>query len=78
MSHAALACRQQDGKALARPFVKCVLRLIRAQDFHGSCQRKLDTGLLADFIITKELGRNIQSPAIRIRTRCGGSTCFGP
>lgn len=51
MSHAALGpAVNKDGEALSRPFVKCLLRLIRAQDFHGSCQRKSDTGLLADFL----------------------------
>lgn len=76
MSHAALGpAVNKDGEALARPFVKCLLRLIRAQDSHGSCQRKSDTGLLADFIIIEELRRNIHSLAIGIRTCCGGSTC---
>lgn len=37
--------------------------------FNGSRQGKSDTGLLANFIITKELQRNIRSLAIRIRTR---------
>lgn len=38
MSHAALGpAVNKGGEALARP-------LIRAQDFHGSCQRKSDTG----------------------------------
>lgn len=73
MSHAALGpAVNKDGEALARPFVKWLLRLIRAQDFHGSCQRKSDTGLLA----TEELRRNIHSLAIRIRTRCGGLDMF--
>ncbi|CAN7241898.1 hypothetical protein [Mesorhizobium caraganae] len=62
MSHAALGpAVNKDGEALARPFVKCLLRLIRAQDFHGPCERKSDSGLLADFIITEELRRNIQT-----------------
>lgn len=37
MSHAALGpAVNKDGEARARPFVKCLLRLIRAQDFHGN------------------------------------------
>ncbi|SJM34281.1 hypothetical protein BQ8482_400010 [Mesorhizobium delmotii] len=55
MSHAAPGpAGNKDGEVLARPFVKCLLRLIRAQDFHGSCQGQSDTQLLAEFIITKD------------------------
>ncbi|UVK48756.1 NifX-associated nitrogen fixation protein (plasmid) [Mesorhizobium sp. AR07] len=49
----------EDEAALARPFVKCLLRLIRAQDFDGSWQGRADAELLADFIITKEQRRAI-------------------
>lgn len=44
----------EDEAALDRPFVKCLLRLIRAQDFEGSWQGRADAELLADFIVTKE------------------------
>lgn len=49
----------EEQAALARPFVKCLLRLIRAQDFDGSWQGRADAELLADFIITKEQRRAI-------------------
>ncbi|MBB6413962.1 putative nitrogen fixation protein [Mesorhizobium sangaii] len=49
----------EDKAALANPFVKCLLRLIRAQDSYGSWEGRADTELLADFIITKEQRRAI-------------------
>ncbi|WP_246805068.1 NifX-associated nitrogen fixation protein [Mesorhizobium mediterraneum] len=49
----------EDEAALATPFVKCLVRLIRAQDSYGSWEGKSDAELLADFIITKEQRRAI-------------------
>ncbi|CAN7146015.1 NifX-associated nitrogen fixation protein [Mesorhizobium amorphae] len=48
-----------DEAALASPFVKCLVRLILAQDSHGSWDGKADTELLADFIVSKERRRTI-------------------
>lgn len=49
----------EDEAALATPFVKCLVRLVRAHDSHGSWEGKSDAELLADFIITKEQRRAI-------------------
>ncbi|WP_192178573.1 NifX-associated nitrogen fixation protein [Mesorhizobium amorphae] len=56
---AASAAVAEDEAALATPFVKCLVRLIRAQDSYGSWEGKADAELLADFIITKEQRRAI-------------------
>ncbi|MFC3320504.1 NifX-associated nitrogen fixation protein [Mesorhizobium cantuariense] len=48
-----------DEAALATPFVKCLVRLIRAQDSYGSWEGKPDAELLGDFILTKEQRRAI-------------------
>ncbi|WP_106797769.1 NifX-associated nitrogen fixation protein, partial [Rhizobium sp. H4] len=48
----------EDGD-LATPFLRCLIRLIRAQDAHGAWEGKSDTDLLADFILTKEQRRKI-------------------
>ncbi|WP_394893800.1 NifX-associated nitrogen fixation protein [Mesorhizobium sp. AaZ16] len=49
----------ENEAAFATPFVKCLLRLIRAQDSYGLWEGKTDAELLADFIITKEQRRAI-------------------
>ncbi|PAQ07688.1 NifX-associated nitrogen fixation protein [Mesorhizobium temperatum] len=49
----------EDEAALATPFVKCLVRLIRAQDSYGSWEGKPDAELLADFIITRQQRRAI-------------------
>ncbi|GLS37270.1 hypothetical protein GCM10010869_28630 [Mesorhizobium tianshanense] len=55
MSVAAVsAAVNEDEAALATPFVKCLVRLMRAQDSYGSWQGKADAELLADFITTKD------------------------
>ncbi|MBB4188701.1 putative nitrogen fixation protein [Sinorhizobium terangae] len=48
-----------DEKALAAPFLKCLIRLIRAQDTYGMWENKSDADLLGDFIVTKEQRREI-------------------
>ncbi|MDQ0564339.1 putative nitrogen fixation protein [Rhizobium mesoamericanum] len=48
-----------EERALANPFLRCLTRLIRAQDSHGAWESKSDAGLLADFILTKEQRRQI-------------------
>ncbi|MER9419472.1 NifX-associated nitrogen fixation protein [Mesorhizobium sp. M0306] len=45
--------------ALATPFVKCLVRLVRAHDSHGSWEGKSDAELLGDFIVTREQRRAI-------------------
>ncbi|MER9630025.1 NifX-associated nitrogen fixation protein [Mesorhizobium sp. M0296] len=49
----------EDEAALATPFVKCLVRLVRAHDSHGSWEGKSDAELLGDFIITREQRRAI-------------------
>ncbi|MER9889202.1 DUF269 domain-containing protein [Mesorhizobium sp. M0114] len=44
----------EDEAALATPFVKCLVRLIRAQESYGSWEGKSDAELLADFIVTRK------------------------
>lgn len=44
----------EDEAALATPFVRCLVRLIRAQDSYGSWEGKSDATLLADFIVTRK------------------------
>jgi len=48
-----------EDRALATPFLRCLVRLIRAQDTHGAWEGKSDADLLADFILTKEQRRKI-------------------
>ncbi|MCZ4093160.1 NifX-associated nitrogen fixation protein [Sinorhizobium psoraleae] len=43
-----------DNKAVANPFIKCLVRLICAQDSYGSWKEKCDTELLADFTVPEE------------------------
>ncbi|GLR45901.1 hypothetical protein GCM10007880_64190 [Mesorhizobium amorphae] len=60
MSDAALsAAVAEDEAAFATPFVKSLVRLIRAQDSYGTWEGKPDAELLGDFIITKEQRREI-------------------
>ncbi|MER8479162.1 hypothetical protein [Mesorhizobium sp. M1163] len=49
----------EDEAALATPFVKCLVRLIRAQESYGSWEGKSDAELLADFIVTRKQRRAI-------------------
>ncbi|WP_352562684.1 hypothetical protein [Mesorhizobium sp. M0037] len=45
----------EDEAALATPFVKCLVRLIRAQVSYGSWERKSDAEQLANFIATSSI-----------------------
>ena len=45
--------------ALASPFVKALIRLIRAEDSYGAWDKKSDALLLAEFILDKEARRAI-------------------
>ncbi|MER9451994.1 NifX-associated nitrogen fixation protein [Mesorhizobium sp. M0254] len=49
----------EDEAALATPFVRCLVRLIRAQDPFGSWEGKSDATLLGDFIVTKKQRRTM-------------------
>jgi len=44
---------------LTAPFVKTLVRVIRAEDTFGVWERKSDAEILADFIVTKEQRRQI-------------------
>ncbi|MER8537110.1 DUF269 domain-containing protein [Mesorhizobium sp. M1005] len=60
MSDAAVSpAVNEDEAALAVPFVRCLVRLIRAQDASGSREGKSDAELLGDFIITRKQRRAI-------------------
>ena len=54
-----LAAPDSEEAALAHPFVRTLVGLIRAQDRFGSWERKTDLTLLADFIVDKEKRRQI-------------------
>jgi probable nitrogen fixation protein len=45
--------------ALASPFVRTLVRLMRAEDTYGAWEGKADAALLQDFILTKEQRREI-------------------
>ncbi|WP_032927909.1 NifX-associated nitrogen fixation protein [Mesorhizobium sp. LNHC221B00] len=49
----------EDEAALAMPFVRRLVRLIRAQESYGSWEGKSDAELLADFIVTRKQRRAI-------------------
>ncbi|MCA1444717.1 NifX-associated nitrogen fixation protein [Sinorhizobium sp. BJ1] len=49
----------EDEAALATPFVKCLVRLIRAQDTYGSQDGASDAELLARFIVNEQQRREI-------------------
>ncbi|MER9173573.1 NifX-associated nitrogen fixation protein [Mesorhizobium sp. M0955] len=60
MSDAAVSpAVNEDEAALAMPFVRCLVRLIRAQEASGSREGKSDAELLGDFIITRKQRRAI-------------------
>ncbi|MER9489855.1 DUF269 domain-containing protein [Mesorhizobium sp. M0563] len=55
MSDAAVSpAVNEDEAALATPFVKCLVRLIRAQESYCLWEGKSDATLLADFIVTRK------------------------
>ncbi|MBP2238939.1 putative nitrogen fixation protein [Sinorhizobium kostiense] len=49
----------ENDAALATPFVRCLARLIRAQDTYGSQDGVSDAQLLAHFIVTEQQRREI-------------------
>ncbi len=48
-----------DEVALATPFLKTLVRLMRAEDAYGTWEKRTDADLLKDFILTKEQRRAI-------------------
>jgi probable nitrogen fixation protein len=48
-----------ESDLLAYPFVKALVRLIRAEDSYGTWDKKSDRDLLTPFIVTKEARRAI-------------------
>ncbi len=48
-----------DEAALATPFLKTLVRLVRAEDSYGTWEGRSDADLLKDFIVTKEQRREI-------------------
>ncbi|MDK9696932.1 MAG: NifX-associated nitrogen fixation protein [Siculibacillus sp.] len=48
-----------DEAALATPFLKTLVRLVRAEDAYGTWEKRSDADLLKDFILTKEQRRQI-------------------
>lgn len=48
-----------DDAALATPFLKTLVRLVRAEDAYGTWEKRSDADLLKDFIVTKEQRRQI-------------------
>lgn len=60
MSDAALAVKPEtDAEALETPFLKALVRLMRAEDSYGTWEGKSDASLLKDFIVTKEQRREM-------------------
>ncbi|WP_026616042.1 NifX-associated nitrogen fixation protein [Ensifer aridi] len=48
-----------DDGSLATPFMKCLVRLVRARDSYGLWKGKCDAELLANFTVTEEQRRAI-------------------
>jgi probable nitrogen fixation protein len=48
-----------DAAAFATPFMKALVRLVRAQDTHGSWEQKSDAEVLKDYIVTREQRREM-------------------
>lgn len=48
-----------DDDAMATPFMKCLVRLMRAQDTYDAWEGRSDASILTDFIVTKEQRREI-------------------
>lgn len=48
-----------DVDAMATPFMKCLVRLMRAQDTYDAWEGRSDASILTDFIVTKEQRREI-------------------
>ena len=49
----------EDTGAFDTPFLKTLVRLMRAQDTHGAWDKKSDAAILKDFIVTKDERRTM-------------------
>jgi probable nitrogen fixation protein len=58
-THEVLPTPASGTDALASPFLKALVRLIRAEDSYGSWDKKSDVDLLGPFLLTKEGRRAI-------------------
>ncbi len=56
---ASLAPVDDDAVALATPFLRTLVRLIRAQDSYGAWDRKSDAAILKDYVVSREQRRAI-------------------
>lgn len=54
MTTATATFAEGDDAAMETPFLKALVRLIRAQDSYGAWEGRPDTALVAPFILTKE------------------------
>jgi len=59
MSVTELAPPSADAAALATPFLKTLVRLVRAQDSYGVWEGRPDAALLKEYVVTKEERRQI-------------------
>jgi hypothetical protein len=57
------------------PFVRELIKQIRAQDTHGTWEGKSDRKLLEPYILTPSSAAPADDGRPRPRTRCGGWTC---
>ncbi|ESZ29416.1 hypothetical protein X732_31435 [Mesorhizobium sp. L2C066B000] len=57
MSDTAISPAVEEDEAPATPFVRCLVRLIGAQDSYGSWESKSDAELLDDFIVIRKQRR---------------------
>jgi probable nitrogen fixation protein len=53
------AAADDDEVALATPFLRTLVRLIRAQDSFGAWDRKSDAAILQEYVVTREQRRTI-------------------
>ncbi|OWK25158.1 hypothetical protein AJ87_13320 [Rhizobium yanglingense] len=59
LSDPAVTPAVNDDKTLASPFLKCLVRLMRAQDSYGLWNGKCDADLLANFTVPEDQRRAI-------------------
>ena len=48
-----------EADPMSTPFLKCLVALIRAEDTFGAWERKSDSALLDDYVVTKERRKTI-------------------
>lgn len=59
VEQAAVQADEIADPALATPFIRTLVRLLRAQDSFGAWERKPDAALFADYVVTREQRRQI-------------------